>query len=139
MEEYRDLDGSELADMIEIQDLFARYMHLLDIGDVGGYLSVFSDDCQFVVHGRIYQGREGVREMVGLAAPDGIHLTASPVVRLDGDTATSHQTFFAIRADRQTTRIGWYDDELVRERGRWRLAVRRVTFIRSDGSQRPPM
>jgi len=139
VEAYRDLSTGELADMVEIQDLFASYTHLLDIGDVAGYLSLFSADCKFIVHGRTYQGIGGVQEMVSLAEPNGVHLAASPVIRVNGDKATSCQSFLAVRADKKTIRMGWYEDDLTREQGRWRLAIRRVTFIRSDGSLRPPL
>jgi uncharacterized protein (TIGR02246 family) len=139
VEEYRDLDATEQADILEIQDVFARYTHVLDTKDIGGFLDLFTDGCRYVVHGRTYEGRQGVADMVSLAEPNGVHLTASPVIRLAGDSATSRQSFFAIHADRKTMRIGWYEDELARQDGRWRISVRRVTFVRSDGSLRPPL
>ncbi|MFJ3779744.1 nuclear transport factor 2 family protein [Streptomyces sp. NPDC090075] len=139
MQDFRDLDAQELADMVEIQDLLARYTRLVDIGEVTNWLELFTDDCAYVVHGRTYEGKAGVREMITLATPNGVHLGASPVIRLDGDSATSSQSFFAILADRKTMRIGWYDDDLAKKNGRWRIASRRVTFVRSDGSLRPPI
>lgn len=139
MEDFRDLKPGEIADMLEIRDLFARYLLLQDVGDTDGWAALFSDDCEFVAHGQAWRGKAGVREMLELAAADGVHLAADPVIRLDGDRATSQQTFFAIHADRKTMRIGWYEDDVVRQDGRWRLASRRVTFIRSDGSFRPPI
>ncbi|MFC8097696.1 nuclear transport factor 2 family protein [Streptomyces sp. NPDC057363] len=139
MEDFRDLDAHEVADMVEIQDLLARYTRLVDIGDTAGWLELFTDDCSYVVHGRTYEGKAGVKEMITLAAPNGVHLGAAPVIRLHGASASASQSFFAILADRKTTRIGWYEDDLSKKDGRWRIASRRVTFVRSDGSLRPPI
>jgi hypothetical protein len=139
VEDFRDLKPSEIADVLEIRDLFARYLHLQDIGDKDGWISLFSEDCEFVAHGRTWRGKAGAAEMLTLAAPDGVHLAADPVIRVNGDRATSSQSFLAVHADRTTLRIGWYDDDLVRENGRWRLASRRVTFVRSNGTLRPPL
>jgi uncharacterized protein (TIGR02246 family) len=139
MEDFRNLDAHEVADMVEIQDVLARYTRLVDIGDVTSWLELFTDDCSYVVHGRTYEGKDGVKEMITLAEPNGVHLAASPVIRLQGDLATASQSFFAILADRKTMRIGWYEDDLSKKSGRWRIASRRVTFVRSDGSLRPPI
>jgi hypothetical protein len=76
--------------------------------------------------------------MIGLAKPEGVHLASPPTVRVDGDKATAEQSFVAIMADRKNMRIGWYEDDLVKQDGRWRFASRRVTFVRSDGSLRLP-
>ena len=50
----------------------------MDTKQLEEWLELFSADCIYVVHGREYQGREGVREMVRLAAPEGTHMVAAP-------------------------------------------------------------
>jgi uncharacterized protein (TIGR02246 family) len=137
MSEYRDLGPTEIADVLEIQDVFARYAYLMDTKQLEEWLELFSADCTYVVHGREYQGREGVREMVGLAVPEGTHLVAAPTIRVSGQKATAAQTFIAISADKKTFRSGWYEDELTKADGRWRISVRACSFVRSDGSIRP--
>jgi SnoaL-like domain len=137
MSEYRDLSPTEIADVLEIHDVFARYAYLMDTKRLDEWLELFSSDCRYVVHGREYERREGVREMVGLAAPEGTHMVAAPTIRVDGEHATAAQTFIAISADKKSFRSGWYEDELAKVDGRWLISVRACSFVRSDGSIRP--
>ena len=107
MSEYRDLGSAEIADVLEIQDVFARYTYLMDTKRLEEWFELFSADCTYIVHGREYQGREGVREMVALAAPEGTHLVAAPTIRVSGD----HQVIQPIPqlAIRHTPRPGQHD------------------------------
>jgi uncharacterized protein (TIGR02246 family) len=137
MSKYRDLGSAEIADVLEIQDVFARYTYLMDTNRLEEWYELFTTDCAYVVHGREYSGREGVREMVGLAAPEGTHVVAAPTIRVDGEHAAAAQTFIAISADKKSFRSGWYEDELTKVDGRWLISVRACSFVRSDGSIRP--
>jgi hypothetical protein len=42
-------------------------------------------------------------------------------------SATS--TFLFWNTEKSTTRLGWYDDTLVRVEGGWRFSLRRISFL----------
>jgi uncharacterized protein (TIGR02246 family) len=123
-----------LEDLEEIRQLFVDYGHHLDAGDFEAYAALFADDGE--VHlgpiGRA-QGREAIvalmtRVRAG-AARKSFHLVTNPIVRLDGDRATSEVLWTVIRpgADGglEVAMFGRHHDTLVRERGRWRIQSRR--------------
>lgn len=89
------------------------------------HLRVFDDD------------HAGVEAIVSFlqAARRGQHLCGVPAVAIDGDRATSRCDFvFFDEADLRLRTAGAYEDELVREAGRWKLANRtiRIRIRRTD-------
>ena len=124
-------------DRSEIVDLLARYTNLLDRGGHQAWVELFTEDARFLVYGRSFDGREGLLEMAA-AAPAGLHLAGAPVVEVDGDRATVQQSFLFVDQVTRSQQIGWYDDVLVRDGGRWRFRSRRSTFLGPNGpSDRP--
>jgi hypothetical protein len=67
------------------------------------------------------------------AAPKGLFMTATPVIDLDGDTATGTQPLCFIDNATHDMRIGYYNDTYARTADGWRLKTRAMTFIRRSG------
>ena len=64
-------------DRTEIVNLLARYCLTLDHHDIEGWVSLFTPDALYVVYGRAFEGREGLRDMMD-AAPRGCTSAALP-------------------------------------------------------------
>lgn len=123
-----------LEDLEEIRQLFVDYGHHLDAGDVEAYAELFADDGELLLGpiGRA-KGRPAIVELMtkvrDRATGRSHHLITNPIVRLDGDRATSEVLWTVIRPDGDgkpvVAMLGRHHDELVRERGRWRFLRRR--------------
>ncbi|WP_313954583.1 nuclear transport factor 2 family protein [Frankia sp. EI5c] len=126
-------------DQVAIADLLARYCLTLDLDDVDGWVSLFTEDASYQVYGRSFDGHDGLRAMMS-AAPGGLHLGGPPVIEMRGpDTArTTRNLLFIDRAD-GVPRSAVYTDELVRTSDGWRISGCRCRFITPDGlADRPP-
>jgi uncharacterized protein (TIGR02246 family) len=123
-----------LEDLEEIRQLFIDYGHYLDAGDLEAYAALFADDGEVLLGpiGRA-KGRTAIVALMtairARARTPSHHLVTSPIIRLDGDRATSEVQWTVIRPDAtgalQVAMFGRHHDELVRERGRWRILRRR--------------
>jgi uncharacterized protein (TIGR02246 family) len=134
-------DGSTLEarlrrveDLMEIHQLFVDYGMHLDAGRFDEYAALFATDGEIKLGpmGRA-KGREQIREkmtnvLAGLVGKT-FHVISSPMVQLQGDTATSEVMWSMIqRGDDgkpELAMLGRHRDELVREDGRWRIKLRR--------------
>jgi len=124
-------------DVAEINVLLTQYGSTLDREDDEGWVGLFTPDCRYEVYGRAFEGHDGLRKITG-GAPKGLHLSAQPLVQVDGDSATAQRSFLFVDRSDQSMRTGWYDDELVRTDEGWRLKVVRCTFLGPDGPQDRP-
>jgi hypothetical protein len=125
-------------DHVAISNLLARYCLTLDLDDVDGWVSLFTPDATYRVYGRVFEGHEGLRAMMG-AAPGGLHLGGPPVIEVlaDDRARTTRNLLFVDRGD-GVARNAVYHDDLVRTPGGWRIAACRAQFITADGlSDRP--
>jgi len=120
------------TDRDEILDLLASYGTLLDRERFDEWLDLFVPDGEYLVFGRTFAGHDGLRT-INAHAPGGLHLGGYPLIDVDGDRATTAQSFLFVDQKTHEQRIGWYDDDLVRVDGRWRFARRRCTFLTADG------
>lgn len=114
-------------DMVEIQQLFARYSHALDTGNAEVFLSTWIPDGLFEQDGRARRGVEELREMGsrGVAGRQR-HFNANLLIEGDGDHARVHSYLYLTRAVKQEPLIGMYDDQLVKVDGRWFFVHREV-------------
>jgi len=119
-------------DLIEIQQLLARYAVTITQGDIEGLLAVFTPDGSYSAFGDSYP-LEDFPDLVA-AAPKGLFLTAAAVIELSGDTATGTQPLCFIDHATHEMRIGYYNDTYLRTPGGWRLRTRAMTFIRRNGA-----
>ncbi len=136
-----------LEDREEIRQIFVDYAKYLDSGDHAGYASLFASDGVLVAQ---------LGEAVGPAAieaildenlgphvtghlPTSIHVMTNQQIDVDGDTATTDLVWYYLTSDPDTVptilQSGHYNDDLVREDGRWR--IKRHEISRAMG--RSPM
>ncbi|MDT5219158.1 MAG: hypothetical protein QOF15_1263 [Mycobacterium sp.] len=120
-----------------IRELLACYALALDADDIDECVRLFTEDAEFEVYGKIFDGHEGIRTMFR-AAPNGLHLIgASRIDVLQGTASVRSQMLF-VDAGTRHSRSALYDDDLVRRQDQWLFRRRRCRFITSGGlSARP--
>jgi uncharacterized protein (TIGR02246 family) len=121
----------DMDDYEAIRQLVARYNHSFDGRDTDGWLAVWTEDGELVYpDGSSTKGHAALREMVnGPGAGSGRHVTSDFIIEVDGDTARQKAYFnYLDRSNgHRSFTFGIYDDELVRQDGRWLFKRRRVT------------
>jgi hypothetical protein len=119
-------------DLMEIQQLLARYAVTITKGDIDGLVGVFTPDGTYSAFGDTYP----LDEFPALveAAPKGLFLTGTPLIELSGDTATGTQPLCFVDHATHDMRIGYYNDTYLRTGDGWRLRTRVMTFIRRSGT-----
>jgi len=118
-------------DVVEIQQLLARYAVTITRGDIDGLLAVFTPDGTYSAFGDTF-ALDQFPELVA-AAPKGLFLTGTAAVELAGDTATGTQPLCFVDQATHDMRIGYYNDTYLRTPEGWRLRTRAMTFIRRSG------
>jgi hypothetical protein len=122
---------SRIDDVIELEQLLARYAVTITKGDIEGLISVFTPDGNYSAFGDTYPLDE-FPDLVA-AAPKGLFLTGTPALEIDGDTASGTQPLCFIEQSTHDMRIGYYSDTYARTDAGWRLRTRAMTFIRRNG------
>ena len=125
-------EPSRTEDIVEIQQLLAKYAVTITQENIDGLLEVFTPDGTYSAFGDTYK-LDKFPELVA-AAPKGLFLTGTALVDLDGDTATGTQPLCFIDHATHDMRIGYYRDTYVRTADGWRLRTRAMTFIRRSGA-----
>jgi len=121
-------------DLVEIQQLLAKYAVTMTQGDVEGVMEVFTPDGTYSAFGSTYTLAR-FPELVA-AAPSGLFMTGTSLVDLGGDdpdTATGTQPLCFVEHSKHDMRIGYYKDTYLRTAAGWRLKTRAMTFIRRSG------
>src|ERR1700740_651403 len=106
-------------DLVEIQQLLARYAVTITQGDIEGLIAVFTPDGTYSAFGDTYT-LDRFPELVA-AAPKGLFMTGTAVVELDGDSASGTQPLCFIEHSAHDMRIGYYRDTYSRTPHRGRL------------------
>ncbi|WP_406333459.1 nuclear transport factor 2 family protein [Streptomyces sp. NBC_00203] len=121
-------------DLMEIQQLLARYAVCITRGDIDGVLAVFTPDGTYSAFGDTYPLAEFPALVA--AAPKGLFLTGTAAIDLagDGNAASGSQPLCFIDHATHAMRIGYYSDSYVRTADGWRLRTRAMTFIRRSGA-----
>ncbi|MDV7267806.1 nuclear transport factor 2 family protein, partial [Rhodococcus oxybenzonivorans] len=119
-------------DLMEIQQLLARYAVNMTKGDVEGVVGVFTADGTYSAFGDAFP-LDQFPELVA-AAPKGLFMTGTPLIELSGDTATGTQPLCFVDEATHDMRIGYYNDTYARTTDGWRLRTRAMTFIRRSGA-----
>jgi SnoaL-like domain len=127
------VDHDEMADIIEIEQLLARYAIGMTKDDVEAVVDVFTPDGTYSAFGDTY-ALDDFPTLVA-AAPKGLFLTGTPVLELDGDEGTGEQTLCFVDQTNHEMRIGWYRDTYRRTEKGWRLRTRAMTFLRRSGTR----
>ena len=123
--------SDRIEDLVDIQQLLARYAVTITQEDIDGLVAVFTPDGTYSAFGETYS-LDRFPVLVD-AAPKGLFMTATPVIDLNGDTATGTQPLCFIDNATHDMRIGYYKDNYVRTDDGWRLKTRAMTFIRRSG------
>lgn len=119
-------------DLVEIQQLLARYAVTITQEDIKGLVAVFTPDGTYSAFGDTYPLDEFPALVA--AAPKGLFLTGTAAVVVDGDTGTGTQPLCFVDHATHDMRIGYYTDTYARTADGWRLKTRRMTFIRRSGA-----
>jgi ketosteroid isomerase-like protein len=132
-------------DRAAIENLSNKYMVAVDAGDIETVMSTWHDDGVLEWVFGVEHGKAEIRTaMSGFggaryeAIPDGAtsrqrtrHQIINHVIDVDGDTAKTTAYWFAMtnrtpQGDVQILYMGHYEDELVRENGKWLFKSRKV-------------
>jgi hypothetical protein len=129
------MDPATLPDVIEVQQVLARYAVGMTQDDVDAVVDVFTPDGTYSAFGETYTLDEFPALVA--AAPKGLFLTGEPLLDLDRDhgTGTGYQTLCFVDQTTHDMRIGWYTDTYRRTDAGWRLHTRAMTFLRRSGAR----
>jgi uncharacterized protein (TIGR02246 family) len=123
------------VDKLAIREVIERYMRYNDDGNADAIIELFDADATFQFFGRVIKGRDAIYDFFVTALgttrqrwtdegglfvqPRSIHLTANPVIDIDGDHATAESDFLVVdRNDDGRSVVSWV--------GRFRDRFRRV-------------
>ena len=133
--------GSYADDRSDIEDLQARYLFALDFRDPEVYVSTFTEDGILDVGSGEIKGREAIKQTIakmpqpaataGVRPAVGRHNISNIVIKVDGNKARSRAYWFHYSNDNPKRAgvfdgFGHYEDELVKVKGRWLFAKRRI-------------
>lgn len=121
------------ADIVELQQLLARYAVGMTKDDVDAVVEVFTPDGTYSAFGDTYTVTDFPTLVA--AAPKGLFLVGPAAVELDGDTGRGEQPLCFVDQTNHAMRIGWYTDTYRRTAHGWRLATRSMTFLRKSGAR----
>lgn len=126
-------DYGPAEDILEITQLLAKYAVAMTQNDVARVVEVFTEDGTYSAFGDTYK----LADFPALveAAPKGLFMVGPPLLSLDGDTGSGEQPLLFMEQTTHDERIGWYADTYRRTPAGWRLATRKMTFLRRDGSR----
>jgi SnoaL-like domain len=127
------MDQDRIADIIELEQLLARYAVGMTKGDVEAVMDVFTPDGTYSAFGDTYTLAD-FPELVA-AAPKGLFMTGTPALEVEGDSGTGEQPLCFVDQTNHDMRIGWYTDTYLRTEKGWRLKTRSMTFLRRSGSR----
>jgi hypothetical protein len=146
----------EWIDKLEIRELLERYMRYNDDRAADKLVELLDDDIRFQIVGKVYAGREEVRQLFSTAGPNpphwtepgellkqpgSVHVSSNPIIEIDGDTATAETDFLVINRDERghaySALVGRYRDRLRRrEDGRWVISTRTGVSVGRPGQER---
>ena len=127
------MDQGDIADIIEVEQLLARYAVGMTQDDIDAVIEVFTPDGTYSAFGDTYTLADFPTLVA--AAPKGLFLTGTPVLELDGEEGTGQQTLCFVDQTNHDMRIGWYTDTYRRTPAGWRLRTRSMTFLRRSGTR----
>ncbi|QNJ91815.1 nuclear transport factor 2 family protein [Mycolicibacterium fluoranthenivorans] len=126
---------SRTDDLIDIQQVLAKYAVTITQGDIEGLVSVFTPDGTYSAFGETY-ALERFPVLVD-AAPKGLFMTGTALIEFDDDvrsSAAGTQPLCFIEHSAHDMRIGYYRDTYLRTDAGWRIKTRAMTFIRRSGA-----
>ena len=125
--------ATPIEDVVELQQVLARYAVGMTKDDVEAVMEVFTADGTYSAFGDTYALADFPTLVA--AAPKGLFLTGTPSLELDGDRGTGEQPLCFVDQTNHDMRIGWYRDTYRRTDAGWRLETRAMTFLRRSGAR----
>lgn len=127
------MDPNHVADLVELQQLLARYAVGMTKDAIDEVVAVFTPDGSYSAFGATYQ----LADFPGLvaAAPKGLFMVGPAAIELDGDSGSGQQPLCFVDQTNHEMRIGWYTDTYRRTTDGWRLQTRSMTFLRKSGAR----
>ena len=126
------MDEFPVEDVIELQQLLARYAVGMTKNDVDAVMAVFTPDGTYRAFGDTY--RLSDFPTLVAAAPKGLFMVGPPALELEGDRGHGEQPLCFVEQTTHEMRIGWYTDSYRRTASGWRLESRSMTFLRRNGA-----
>lgn len=125
--------GAPVEDVIEIEQILARYAIGMTKDDIDEVMAVFTPDGTYSAFGDTYT----LADFPSLveAAPKGLFLVGTPAVDVDGEHGTGEQPLCFVEQKTHDMRIGYYTDTYRRTADGWRLQTRYMTFLRKSGAR----
>ena len=131
-----------LEDKDAIREVIARYSFCFDDARFDDWAAMFTEDAIFEVKGHyMLEGRAAIREL-GNTVPKNAkglpgmkHFMMNQIIDVQGDRATATCYLLLLREGTPLAVdiAGRYEDELVRQDGRWLFAKRTVFFDYHSG------
>jgi len=127
-----------LEDIEEIKQLKSTYMYCLDERDWDGLLDCFTEDCKidYGPFGKFESKKELEKFFKEVYPPVNaftMHVTHDPIIKVNGDKAKGKWYMQASATFAESNRAAWvavqYNDELVREKGKWKCKSTSLTYI----------
>ena len=119
-----------------IREVLAEYCFRLDDGRFAEMAALFTEDGTWDTAFGKATGRPAIAELarslrtrVAEPRPRGVHLVTNIVIALEGERATVRSNWMVMQNSPEGPRIGSggaYDDEIVKEGGRWLFRYRKI-------------
>jgi uncharacterized protein (TIGR02246 family) len=137
--------ASYADDRAEIENLMARYLFALDFRDAPAYAATFTEDGELDFASGVVTGRKAIAETVaslGTNVSQAVreasalmarsrHNVTSIAIEVNGDRAKARAYWSSLRVGDggkgvEVVSYGHYEDELVRQNGKWLFAKRKI-------------
>ena len=127
-----------LEDREQIRNLIQAYRKTLDDRDLRAFSELFAAEGTWTGRSGTATGPQEIYSMLTTALPDNPpapgstlwHLNTDPAIEVDGDRASAFTFWMHVRRGDADVpllpTLGGYQDELIREDGRWRFQLRTV-------------
>ncbi|HET6948731.1 MAG TPA: nuclear transport factor 2 family protein [Acidimicrobiales bacterium] len=126
-------EPAAVSDVIELEQLLAKYAVGMTRNDIDTVIEVFTPDGTYSAFGDTYPLTDFPTLVA--SAPKGLYLTGTPQLELDGDEGTGYQPLCFVDQTNHAMRIGYYTDTYRRTAQGWRLRTRSMTFLRRSGAR----
>ncbi|TQM32599.1 nuclear transport factor 2 family protein [Nocardia bhagyanarayanae] len=125
-----------VVDLEQIKILMAKYCHGIDQKDEKTFMSIWSDDADYLLPRGEGHGTDGIRALVRKVwreVPQCHHHITNPVIDIQGETATAATDVIYFRLTADGIRVllsGTYAFEFVKGEDRWQIrSLKFASFV----------
>ncbi|MET0291798.1 MAG: nuclear transport factor 2 family protein [Steroidobacteraceae bacterium] len=129
-----------VEDELEIRRILVDYSATQDARDYAGYAALFARHGEWVNGKQVHKGRVAIQKMLvdlygppppGYVNNESYHISSNAQIDVKGDRATARSRHLLLmrgpKGEPTPVLAGRYEDELIREDGRWKI-LRRVDY-----------